>query len=231
MSIRIMSAIWEHAPYDGGTLITLLALGDYANDEGECWPNVRSIARKARLGERQTHNILRDLKNDGVISLQKGGGRGVPNHYRIHTETLKSISVKPDSVKPNSVKSATETLQSSAQNPAICDNAIRKNRHEPSLEPSRVSVHRPTLEDVTAYCRERGNRVNPQRWFDYYVSNGWKVGRNSMKDWQAAVRTWEQNGGNYGNGNGNGNRQAGLLANRDAARQGIMARRSTNRAG
>src|SRR5204863_6314663 len=135
----------------------------------------------------QTHNILRDLKNDGVISLQKGGGRGVPNHYRIHTETLKSISVKSDSVKTISVKSATETLQSSSQKGAICDNAIRKNRHEPSLEPSRVSVHRPTLEDVTAYCRERGNRVNPQRWFDYYVSNGWKVGRNSMKDWQAAV--------------------------------------------
>ena len=146
-----MSAIWERAPYDGGTLIVLLALGDYCNDEGECFPNVCSIARKARLGERQVHNILRDLKNDGVISIQKGGGRGISNRYRIHPESLKSISVKPDSVKPNSVKSATETLQSSSQNPAICDNAIRKNRQEPSLEPSRVSVHHPTLEQVSSY--------------------------------------------------------------------------------
>ena len=231
MSVRIMSVIWERAPYDGGTLIVLLALGDYCNDEGECFPNVCSIARKARLGERQVHNILRDLKNDGVISIQKGGGRGVSNRYRIHTETMNSVSVKSDSVKPISVKSATETLQSSSQNPAICDNAIRKNRQEPSLEPSRVSVHHPTLEDVTAYCSERRNQVNPQRWFDHYSSNGWRVGKNSMKDWKAAVRTWEQNGANYGNGNGNGNRQAGLLANRDAARQGIMARRSVDRAG
>jgi hypothetical protein len=129
MSIRVMSVIWDRAPYDGGTLIVLLALGDYCNDEGECFPNICSIARKARLGERQVHNILRDLKNDGVISIQKGGGRGVSNRYRIHTETLNSVSVKPDSVKPISVKSYD-------RNPAIqfakpC-NLQQRNKEEPS---------------------------------------------------------------------------------------------------
>ena len=50
----------------------------------------------------------------------------------------------------------------------------------------------PTLEEVRAYCRERGNAVDPERWHDYYSSNGWKVGKNPMKDWKAAVRTWER---------------------------------------
>lgn len=50
----------------------------------------------------------------------------------------------------------------------------------------------PTLDDVTAYCTERGNGIDPQRFIDYYQSNGWKVGKNPMKDWKAAVRTWEQ---------------------------------------
>ena len=50
----------------------------------------------------------------------------------------------------------------------------------------------PSLEQIVAYCTERKNKVNPQRFFDYYQSNGWKVGRNPMKDWKAAVRTWEQ---------------------------------------
>ena len=50
----------------------------------------------------------------------------------------------------------------------------------------------PTLEQVKAYCFERGNKVDAERWFDYYTSNGWKVGRNPMKDWKAAVRTWER---------------------------------------
>lgn len=50
----------------------------------------------------------------------------------------------------------------------------------------------PTLHDVQAYCFERGNNVDPNRFIDYYSSNGWMVGRNKMKDWKAAVRTWER---------------------------------------
>ena len=50
----------------------------------------------------------------------------------------------------------------------------------------------PTLEEVAAYCKERGNRVDPDRFLAYYESNGWRVGRNPMKDWKAAVRTWER---------------------------------------
>ena len=50
----------------------------------------------------------------------------------------------------------------------------------------------PTLEEVQAYCRERGNNVDAERFINYYTANGWKVGKNSMKDWKAAVRTWER---------------------------------------
>ena len=52
----------------------------------------------------------------------------------------------------------------------------------------------PTLEEVQVYCNERRNGVDAQRFIDYYSSNGWKVGKNPMKDWKAAVRTWERNG-------------------------------------
>jgi hypothetical protein len=52
----------------------------------------------------------------------------------------------------------------------------------------------PTLEEVISYCRERNNNVDAERFIDYYTSNGWKVGKNPMKDWKAAVRTWERQG-------------------------------------
>jgi hypothetical protein len=51
----------------------------------------------------------------------------------------------------------------------------------------------PTLQEVSDYCQERKNSVNPEKWVAHYQSNGWKVGKNSMKDWKAAVRTWENN--------------------------------------
>ena len=50
----------------------------------------------------------------------------------------------------------------------------------------------PTAADVEAYCMERGNRVDAERFVDFYTSKGWKVGKEPMKDWKAAVRTWEK---------------------------------------
>lgn len=50
----------------------------------------------------------------------------------------------------------------------------------------------PTLEEVKAYCQERKNSVDAQRFVDFYTTKGWMVGKNKMKDWQAAVRTWEK---------------------------------------
>lgn len=52
--------------------------------------------------------------------------------------------------------------------------------------------HAPTVEEVKAYCLERKNSVDPVRFVDYYTANGWRVGRNPMKDWRATVRTWER---------------------------------------
>ncbi len=52
----------------------------------------------------------------------------------------------------------------------------------------------PTLEQVAMYCAERKNSVNPQKFIAYYESNGWRVGKNPMKSWKAAiVSTWESN--------------------------------------
>ena len=67
-----------------------------------------------------------------------------------------------------------------------------------SLPPNGVSDTRakrftpPTLDDVSAYIRKRGSNVDAQRFLDFYTAKGWMVGKNRMKDWKAAVRTWEK---------------------------------------
>ena len=50
----------------------------------------------------------------------------------------------------------------------------------------------PTVDEVKAYCVERGNSVDPERFVDFYASKGWMVGKSKMKDWKAAVRNWER---------------------------------------
>lgn len=58
--------------------------------------------------------------------------------------------------------------------------------------PKRKTFTKPTIDEIQDYCIERNNNVNAEQFFDHYESNGWKVGKNSMKDWKAAVRTWER---------------------------------------
>lgn len=53
---------------------------------------------------------------------------------------------------------------------------------------------KPTVRQIEAYCTERKNKVDAQRFFDFYQSKDWMVGRNPMKDWRAAVRNWEREG-------------------------------------
>lgn len=51
----------------------------------------------------------------------------------------------------------------------------------------------PTLEEVRAYCEERKNKINPEQFIDFYTAKNWMIGKNKMKDWKAAIRTWERN--------------------------------------
>ena len=61
-----------------------------------------------------------------------------------------------------------------------------------STTTKRKRFEKPTLSEIKQYCIERNNNINAEQFYDYYESNGWKVGKNSMKDWKAAVRTWER---------------------------------------
>ena len=60
---------------------------------------------------------------------------------------------------------------------------------------------KPTIEEIKSYCTERNNRIDANYFFDYYESNGWKRGKTPIKDWKAAVRTWERKNFNKGGDN------------------------------
>jgi len=68
------------------------------------------------------------------------------------------------------------------------------SKEENKKEEKAKNFKKPTIEEVRAYCSERNKGVDAEHFYSYYESNGWRVGRNPMKDWRAAVRTWERNG-------------------------------------
>lgn len=97
--------------------------------------------------------------------------------------------------------------QNNSENNSKNDSRITLDQLSPNIKEENIrevkvkesnNVHarflKPTLEEVQQYCQERNNKVNPQSFIDFYESKGWYVGKNPMKDWKAAVRTWENNG-------------------------------------
>ena len=73
---------------------------------------------------------------------------------------------------------------------------LGKDRLEEDIGAKSTRFKPPTLEEVKNYCQKRKNNVDPAKWHDFYQSKGWMVGKNKMKDWQAAVRTWERDSNN-----------------------------------
>ena len=80
-------------------------------------------------------------------------------------------------------------------NVSIGKDRLGKDRLGESVQSAKRFVP-PTLDEVKSYCSERNNGIDAQRFLDYYEARGWKIGKCSMKDWKAAVRTWEKSGYN-----------------------------------
>nr|DAM54570.1 MAG TPA: hypothetical protein [Caudoviricetes sp.] len=85
------------------------------------------------------------------------------------------------------INNGAEEIERPLQNPEPEEKAAQEI--QPG-KPKRKNFVKPTVEEIAAYCKEKNCNVNAQQFFDYYESNGWKIGRNAMKSWQAAVQNW-----------------------------------------
>lgn len=85
------------------------------------------------------------------------------------------------------INNGAEEIERPLQNPEPEEKAAQEIQPE---KPKRKNFVKPTVEEIAAYCKEKNYNVNAQQFFNYYESNGWKIGRNAMKSWQAAVQNW-----------------------------------------
>lgn len=127
----------------------------------------------------------------------------VIKHWRIHNY------IRKDTYKETNYKDEKARLEYDENNAyKLSDGSRRRAVDEPSTQVSigkdstgkdnliyqpQKRFTKPTLEEVQAYCKERNNNVDAEKWYNHYEAVGWKVGKNPMKDWKAAVRTWEKN--------------------------------------
>lgn len=109
---------------------------------------------------------------------------GVDNEGKYTKHRRKTPAPPVEELKAYSDKFRQVPTKSSYPNPNPVPNPNPKNK----------PFQKPTLTDLSAYIKEKGYSIDPERFYDFYESKGWMVGRNKMKDWKAGVRNWERMG-------------------------------------
>ena len=123
--------------------------------------------------------VIRQRSEAGKKAMSKrwGNNKSVTNHNTVITNDNKPIT--------NDNEDITNITVYDSVSEYVSDKDIKEKEHKNKFV-------KPSLEDVKAYCQERNNGVNPEAFIDFYESKGWKVGNQPMKDWKAAIRTWEK---------------------------------------
>jgi len=173
-------------------------LGMRADDEGFI-NNVRKIQRVVGASDDDLKLLI---AKRFVIPFETG--IIVIKHWKLHNYIRKDRMKETVYTAEKALLSEKENGSYSLRQPTVnqlstnCQHRLGKDRlGKDSIDniadkPQKKFIP-PTLEEVTNYCKERNNSIDPQQFIDHYTANGWFRGKTKIKDWKACVRTWEKN--------------------------------------
>jgi len=199
---------------DFGARVLWGEIAQLAEKNGYCFASNAYLAKLFGVSVATVKRWIGDLVKVGFVKVMFDGPNGdrhimvafrtiEPNHQDGSRRTESEHSGTPRLAVAPPAHECTAN-HGSPMNPRLTGdthnnslNTKTKKRELRGAE-SRTRFLPPSLEEVSEYCKSRGSKVNPAKWHDYYTSNGWRVGKNIMRDWRAAVRTWENNDFSHG---------------------------------
>lgn len=183
--------LWKKFPFsEGQAWIDLIMLANHEDkkipykgeivicERGTVSRSISSLADRWKWSRDKTRRFLSLLENDGMVIVNATTNRT--------TITL----VNYDNFQVSTTTDNATSRQRVRQR--VDTNNNDKNDKNILPKGNRGVFTPPTIDEVKAYCFERGNKVDADRWYDFYSAKGWMIGKNKMKDWKAAVRTWEK---------------------------------------
>jgi len=186
------SPFWTCEPFTRGQAwIDLIGLANHADNffyvrgikvdikRGQCgWSEV-ALAQRWKWSRTKLRKFLNDLEKEQQIGQQKGNVNQIITivNYEIYQEKEQQTGQQKDSKK---------TAKRQQKDTNKNDNNIENENNDKKL------FIVPSENDIFEYCLERKNNVDAAKFFDFYSSKGWMVGKNKMKDWRAAIITWEK---------------------------------------
>lgn len=168
----ILKANWKDGNFRGTTV-----------PRGSLITSIRKLAEETNLTEREIRTAISHLKSTGEVT-HKGHTK-----YSVFTVINYDRYQYTDTQVDNQ---ETNERQTNDKRTTTIEERKKGRREEGNIN-NTVRFTPPEIELVREYCLERKNSVDAQAFIDFYSSKGWMIGKNKMKDWKAAVRTWEKN--------------------------------------
>ena len=174
----------------------LIAFANFADGEclgvpikrGQIARSYSKLSIETGLSEREIRTALKHLEMTGEVTGER--------HPKFTVFTIKNYTLYQSSDSQTTDERHSNDTRATDERQRDKKNKNNKNNKKENIFSKReyTKEKTPTVEEVRAYCLERKNNVDAEHFVNYYTANGWLVGKNKMKDWKAAVRTWEHNG-------------------------------------
>lgn len=173
--IWIPIEIWQNRSLSWNEKILLMEIDSFTAKDRECYISNEYIAELLGVSVSWASKCLSHLLELGLVRVVKFDGR------KRYVES--TIQFKAD-LNESSMQDGTKVPYTNNNEYINNNNSLYKKGSS--------RFQKPTIEEIRQYCQERNNSVDPEKFFNVYESKGWLVGKSPMKDWKAAVRTWEQ---------------------------------------
>lgn len=160
----------------------LLIISSLTAEKGYCYASNEYLADLFETTETTISKKIKSLETKQYIKIT----------YKKRGCEIISRQIRLSKKKTDDCQKRKPTIVENNKDNNISINNTKEINNNKLLFPKK-KFKKPTLDEVQQYCLERNNNISAEKFIDYYESNGWKVGRNSMKDWKAAIRNWEKN--------------------------------------
>lgn len=165
----------------GNELMVYAIIYGFSQEENSWFSGSRKyLSEWTNITTRNIQNILNSLVENKLIEKKTNNINGVifceykalmPSQS--FTLPVKKVHHPSENISPNNIEDNIDNIK---------ENNIKEKK----------KFSKPTIEEIEQYCKERKNNIDANVFYDFYESKGWVVGKSSMKDWKACVRTWER---------------------------------------
>jgi hypothetical protein len=173
-------------------ILTVMAEAEsmLADDEGWFYQTAETIEEMTGLSNHKQTLAIKQLIKLGVLE-QKNKGIPMKRYFKLNFETIENqVFKKFENYNSKNLKTS---IQNFSNNKELTNKELNKKNNISVDKPHTHKFYQPSIDEVKAYCRERNKGLDAEKWYDFYEAKGWMIGKNKMKDWKAAVRTWEKN--------------------------------------